>query len=219
MRLLDHIKKIILRCRIQSACSVKIIIGAGGTEYEGWISTELKQLDITSEKDFTCLFSGRLIDNLLLEHVVEHIEYEEFLKFLVLVKRFLSAKAVVRIAVPDANHPSSYVRALTGVNGLEPGAEDHKVFYSVEDFEYIAVMTGYSLRKNEFFDNTGLFKSVFYDFKDGYVSRCSKNYVGRFTGCSIEYNKMINSVPFHLRAQFTELGISYTSLFVDFVNE
>jgi predicted SAM-dependent methyltransferase len=70
-----------------------------------------------------------------MEHVVEHIHYTDFIKMLEIVKKFLKKGAVIRIAVPDKYHPSEYVRKLVGVQGQEPGAEDHKYFYCIDDFE------------------------------------------------------------------------------------
>jgi hypothetical protein len=41
---------------------------------------------------------------------------------------YLDTFGIIRIAVPDAYHPSGYVKELTKPGGSKPGADDHKVF-------------------------------------------------------------------------------------------
>lgn len=219
MQFLTKYRKRLLKNKIVRNKQLKIIIGAANTKYHGWISTNVSQLDITNEEDFEYYFKPNLIDCLLLEHVVEHIDYDSFFNFLKISKRYLRYRGTIRIAVPDANHPSQYVRELTGINGTEPGADDHKFFYVVDDFEKIAFELGYTIDKLEYFDKNGQFKTSNYDFNNGYISRCSRNYQGRFTDSKEEYDIMINSVPVNLRNQFIKQNISYTSLLVDFIND
>lgn len=198
--------------------NLKINVGAGGKKYEGWISLEKKDLDITSAKEWCDLFHEYKIKNILMEHVAEHLYYEDFIKFLLIVKPYLKENAVIRVAVPDGNHPSTYVRELTGVNGTEPGGDDHKYFYKISDMYEIAKNLNYSLKSIEYFTLEGYFISNKPSFEDGYISRCSQNYLGRFTTSKEEYSKMIDSVPLNLKEQFYRLKISYTSLWVDFIN-
>ncbi|MDX9696164.1 MAG: hypothetical protein RBT49_10285 [Bacteroidales bacterium] len=199
--------------------NIKIVCGAGKTKFNGWLSLNIETLDITKDKDFNFLFKEKSIDNILLEHVVEHLLYEEFVTFLTIVKKYLKHGGNIRIAVPDKNHPSKYVQELTGINGKEPGAHDHKTFYNIEDFTSIANKTGYKLVGIEFFTNEHFFVGNDFNYENGYISRCSKNYTGRFTKNQDEYKKMIESVPEKLRNQFKEKNISYTSLLVDFIYE
>ncbi|TQD23849.1 hypothetical protein [Methanolobus vulcani] len=218
-KIIGKLKRPYIKNKILSSEIVKIVPGAGKTRYEGWISIEVQELDITSTYDLNYYFANKKIDNILLEHVIEHIDYKNFIHFLVTIKPYLKKGAIIRIAVPDRNHPSEYVRLLTGVNGLEPGADDHKYFYGIDDFENIACQTDYKLDKVEYFDNNGIFHKNNFDLSDGYISRCSKNYKGLFTENNEEYRKMIESVPENLREQFYKLNISYTSLLADFINE
>lgn len=219
-----NLRKKLGKCRLLKAIAmaersgekIKLNIGAGGTKYPGWISVEKEQLDITKTEDFIKLFKPGTISNLLAEHVVEHIERHEFEKFLSSIKPFLDDEASIRIAVPDSMHPSSYVRELTMPSGLEPGAEDHRYFYSIYDMQKIAYKTGYQIIPLEYFDKNGIFYSVEDDWERGYISRSSQNYKGRFTNDIKEMEKMIDSIPASLQSQFVENKISYTSLIVDF---
>ena len=170
-----------------------------------------------SNNDFKYYFKNKLIDNILLEHVIEHLEYEDFIKFMIIAKKYLRKGGIIRVAVPDANHPSKYVSILTGVNGTEPGADDHKFFYKISDFEKIADQLGYKINKLEFFDKNGQFITTNYNFSNGWISRCSRNYKGRFTNNEKEYKRMIDSVPENKKVQFFKYKISYTSLLIDFI--
>jgi predicted SAM-dependent methyltransferase len=216
--MLLKIKKICLIYKIFKAKQVFIIIGSGYTKYEGWVSTNKEELNILNEDDFK-VFSKKKIDKILLEHVIEHIEYLDFIKFLRFIKKYLNKRATIRVAVPDAYHPSAYYRDLVGINGQEPGANDHKYFYSIDNFTYIAKECNYKLNPLEYFDKKGIFQQCSYNFDNGYILRCSKNYQGRFTTNKEEYEKMIKTVPFHLRDQFKKYNISYTSLLADFIYE
>jgi predicted SAM-dependent methyltransferase len=193
-------------------------LGAGGTAYPGWISAEQYQLDITKPSDFAYFFRQKKISKILAEHVVEHVYEDDFRGFLCSVKQYLEPMANIRIAVPDAYHPSGYVRELTKPGGLEPGAEDHKVFYDVDRMREIALETDYHFESIEFFDIDGLFHSKLLDWNNGYISRSSTEYAGRFTYSEDEHKKMFESIPTQLRGQFLDIGISYTSLIVDFQN-
>lgn len=217
--LFNNIKKKYLKNKISKINPIKIVCGAANTKYSGWISTNINVLNITKECDFKFLFDNNKINNILLEHVIEHLEYDDFISFLLIAKKYLKRGGAIRIAVPDKNHPSQYVRELTGVNGTEPGADDHKYFYSIEDMKIIGNKTGYKINEIEYFDASGTFHSVNINYDNGYIQRCSKNYKGRFTNSKDEYMKMINSVPEKLRNQFKEYNISYTSLIVDFIYE
>ncbi len=219
MQFINKTKQCILKYKIQKNRPIKIVAGAGHTKFDGWLNTDVHELDITKKDDFDFIFGNKKIKNILLEHVIEHLEYDDFLEFLSIVKQYLTNDGVIRVAVPDANHPSAYVRKLTGKHGSEPGADNHKIFYSVSDFEKIAIKLGYKIKRLEYFDSEGVFHMSNYNFENGYISRCSKNYKGRFTNDKEEYEKMIQSVPTHLRKQFETNKISYTSLLVDFYND
>jgi len=205
--------------KILRADCVRLNIGAGRTRYKGWISVEKYALDITRPEDFSYFFGHKKISKILLEHVVEHIQQEDFLEFLTHVKINLVPGATIRIAVPDAYHPSEYVRELTKPGGLEPGADDHKVFYSIDLMTDIASKHGYTIKPIEFFDSKGFFHTDIDSWNNGYISRCSTNYEGRFTSNKDEFAKLIETTPADLRHQFIDNSISYTSLFVDFIKE
>ena len=211
-----QIRRWMIKYKVANNDDINLVIGASDTKYLGWISTNIEELNMINEKDYQYYFSKKNIDRILLEHVVEHIEYDDFIQFLTIVKKYMRAGGNIRIAVPDAYHASQYYRELTKVNGAGPGADDHKFFYSIDDFEIIAKQLGFGINKLEYFDYRGNFHQLDYDFKNGYISRCAKNYKGGFSNSKAEYNKMINTVPSNRRNQFSQYNISYTSLLIDF---
>ncbi len=216
--LLNFIFKFEFRKELINAAEIKLNVGAGGTSYAGWISAEKNQLDITKSETFKDAFKFNSISAVLAEHVIEHITKKDFIEFLYGIKPYLKQNSTIRIAVPDAFHPSEYVRNLTMPGGYEPGADDHKEFYSIDHMLNIAQLTGYKVVPIEYFDHSGIFVFQNDDWSNGFINRSFKHYKGRFTNNPKEFKKMIESTPLVLREQFYNLKMSYTSLIVDFIN-
>jgi len=201
---------------VRKGIPLRLNLGAGGTNYPGWISAERYEFDLTKPTAFSDTFVKDAISNVLAEHVIEHIYRKDFELFLHKIRPFMKPDSVIRIAVPDAWHPSAYVRELTKPGGLEPGADDHKEFYSFEVMKDVAARSKFDLRPVEWFDESGSFHYEDDDWSNGYIARSRKNYAGRFTSSPEEHKRMLESVPDHLREQFFKLEMSYTSLIVDF---
>ena len=209
-------RKMVMK-RIRNADVVRLVVGAGATKYPGWISIEKNILDVTNREDWVALLGSKKIDNILSEHVFEHLEYDNAIQAFCNIAEFLADGGTFRWAVPDGYHPSAYVRDLTGTHGTEHGADDHKYFYTIDDVPEIEAVTGLKAESLEFFGKDGFFVGNPIGFNKGYIQRCSKNYRGRFTRSEKEMEKMLDSVPVHLRGQFVEQGLSYTSLLCDWI--
>ncbi len=219
MKILNSLQTKLLKNKISTTDDIKLIIGAANTHYEGWIATDKKLLDITREEYWARLFKKGSISNILAEHVFEHLCYHDVVKAMRLCKKYLRTGGRLRIAVPDANNPSRYVYDLTKPGGIEPGADDHKIFFDVEIIERLAKELDFKLEFIENFDSNGFFHKKEYDEKDGYISRCSKNYKGRFTNSEQELEKFYNSIPEKNLQHIKDLGITYTSLLFDFIKK
>lgn len=204
------------RYGIATKTKLKIILGAGGQSYKGWISSDKNYFDITNDQHWKKFFEGKKVVNILAEHVLEHIDSDKILTVFKSAYKYMCEGGVFRVAMPDANHPSAYVRELTKPGGSEPGAEDHKIFFSIQMMENIAKEIGFRINKIEYFDNNGFFHSKRWDDKNGHIERCSKNYKGRFTQNPNEMKKLIDTTPLELKDQFKTHNISYTSLLIDF---
>ncbi|SFM09959.1 hypothetical protein SAMN03159341_11684 [Paenibacillus sp. 1_12] len=56
---------------------MKVIIGAGRTNYDGWLSTQEDELNLLYLDSWSALFRTGSMDALLAEHVWKHLTYEE----------------------------------------------------------------------------------------------------------------------------------------------
>jgi len=129
--------------------------------------------------------------------------------------RYLTADGVFRMAVPDANHPSAYYRELTRPGGIGEGADDHRQFFSIGDVPALEEATGLEARPLEYFDAQGIFVAVPYEEAAGLVRPSSRRYAGPLSGSGDRARRLLDTTPEPLREQFATLGITYTSLIVD----
>ena len=196
---------------------IRLNIGAGSVQFDDWLNIDRNILDIRNKSEWDALLGHRYATYVLAEHVFEHLEFDDALVAFCNVQRFLAPGGSFRFAVPDGNHPSTYVQELTDVNGTDAGADDHKYFYTINDISKIEETCGLKANCLEYFDNDGIFHRKKYDESKGYIFRSSNRYEGRFTKSSEEYQRMINSVPAELRPQFSNGQFSYTSLLIDWV--
>lgn len=110
----------------------KVILGAGGTTQEGWISTDKDKLDITLKVSFERYFMVEKASAFFAEHVFEHLSAMDGVAAAKLCHEYLEAGGTLRVAVPDRLHRDpDYIR-WTEPGGVGPGALDHKVFYELE---------------------------------------------------------------------------------------
>jgi predicted SAM-dependent methyltransferase len=197
---------------------IKLILGASNTNFKNWLSTEQDALDITKEEDWRKLFGEHKVDNILAEHVFEHLTPEQAKAAFSNVNKYLKKGGVFRFAVPDGYHPSAYLRSLIGVDGLEKGADDHKIYFNINNIKDFIQGLDFEIQPVEFFDKKGYFHKKDFDLKKGFVKRCSIYNKGRFDD-PLEYKKMINSVEERLQPQFKEIKYPSTSLFIDFLKK
>jgi predicted SAM-dependent methyltransferase len=204
-----------IQSRLLTGRKIRIIAGSSGTRQSGWIATEKEFFDLTSRESMSRFLGRAKIDRLLLEHVLEHLTEDEVSAFLREVSTLLEPDALIRIAVPDAYHPSPWYRAEMGVGGREPGAEDHKTFWSVDSLSSIAVNNGFKVEPIEYFDGRGIFHSRFYDEDDGYVARSSRRYVGRLTLDSQLRSELFAGMDLSVAQDMKDGNLTYTSLIAD----
>jgi len=80
---------------------LKIVIGSGNTEYQGWYHTQENELNLLDRTTFENLLSGRKVDTFLAEHVWEHLTFEEGIIAAQNCFNFLKPGGLLRVAVPD----------------------------------------------------------------------------------------------------------------------
>ncbi len=166
----------------------KIILGAGGTRQEGFWATDIDILDITNPLDWSNLFVQNNLQNLLTEHVLEHLDMDQIKKSLKLCYQYLAPKGRLRIAVPDANRTdTNYVMSIT------PPIDGHKVYLDYKDLTKLLVEAGFTkIKPLEYFDESGQFHHLNWDPKQGKIKRSYKyDHQKRFKMGKLYYTSLI----------------------------
>jgi predicted SAM-dependent methyltransferase len=166
--------RLVLRRLIQSTYrtgGLKVILGAGYTSAIGWVSSDYPVFDIKSPLVWKVIFQSARADNFLLEHVLEHFTEKEVEICLKNMLKFLRSEGVIRIAVPDANHPSREYIEYVRPGGSGEGADDHKSFWCHSDFLELAKKLAIDCKLVEYWDDQGNFVSEAFDESNGAIHR------------------------------------------------
>jgi predicted SAM-dependent methyltransferase len=193
-----------------------------GTKQEmpGWITTDLGQLDISKDRDWAQVFLPESLRVVIAEHVLEHLRVEDARTFLEVAYDYLCVGGYIRIAVPDASHPSNFYHDLCRPGGSDPGSEDHKFFYSAANVSELFDPDQYDLRLLEWWDETGFNRAEWSDaITEGRIDRSSHHYSGRFTKYEEFRRELFESTPNPMREEFLKHGITYTLLIFDLVKK
>lgn len=155
---------------------MKLIVGAGGTTQDGWISTEESQLDILNPKDFSKLLNGLLgFENVLAEHVLEHLTNSEISIALRNVNDYMVLGGRFRIAVPDGYHPDKDYIDYVKPKDSDVGTELHKVLLNYRILSLLLEEAGFETKLLEWWDENHVFHSNPWNEIDGRVDRCLAN--------------------------------------------
>ena len=169
-----RIREAVLRAR-RAGEPVKVIIGAGNTQFAGWIASDIPAFDVLDREHWAFFFPPKSIDRMLAEHVFEHLSLAHMGEFLNLARIYLTAEGRVRIAVPDGYHPDpDYVeRVRPGGSGYF--ADDHKVLYTCDLIGDLLEEHGYQYCLLEYFDDAGQFHKHEWHAADGFVGRSAEH--------------------------------------------
>lgn len=178
-----------LRKAMSTASPLRVMLGAGPIELDGWFQTDKEILDVTSPDDWSVLFEPESIDSLLSEHMFEHLSEDEARAALTQCHRYLKRGGLFRIAVPDG-----YRRDLTYVKEVAPPNDGHKVLYNIDTLTRVLQSAGFHTTPLEYFDAQERFHAVPWDENEG---------------------KIYRSVRFDSQQAFQRDGLFYTSLIVD----
>jgi predicted SAM-dependent methyltransferase len=221
----DHLQEVIIEVvargegafRYVGNGKIKVIVGAASQRLPGWLATDISLLNITQDSSWSILFNPATIDNILAEHVLEHLSLEELYRTLANAKKYLKVGGILRVAVPDAFHPSRYYYNLVKPGGWETPAE-HKLFFDHEMLTRVAQESGFQVRLLEYFDEQGIFHRADYSIDDGAIQRCAANNCGLDTANEDVMKQFYETIPDHLRRQFHDRGFTYTSLIADLIS-
>lgn len=151
--------------------SVKIVVGSGYTDFEGWIGTDLPHFNILKKEDWQYFFEGCLIDNLLAEHVFEHLTEEQTQQAMALAAPFVKKGGIFRIAVPDGFNPDPIYIEYVRPDGNGEGADDHKILWNYKTLSQTGEKTGYKADLKEYYTEEGKFIENELSDERGYIFR------------------------------------------------
>lgn len=162
---------------------LRLVIGAGGTRYPGWLSSDLgvtstvlptlRQLgslsipiDITNDGQWSRVFDKCTVYNMLSEHVFEHLSTSQLDAGLALCREYLVPGGRFRIAVPDGRRPDQRY-----ISGVAPPVDGHLQLFTIESLAEILRRAGFAVEPIEYYDAGGHFHRRPYDEADGVVLR------------------------------------------------
>lgn len=153
----------------------KIIIGAGNTSYEGWLSTQENELNLLDEVSFYKLFNEEnTVDCFLAEHVWEHLSFDEGVIAAKNLFKFLKVGGYARIAVPDVNFQDDWYHNMCqpgGPGDVNHPAYTHKVFYDYQKLMEVFQVAGFKVKLLEYCDEEGDFHFNYWHPNQGMIGR------------------------------------------------
>ena len=152
---------------------MKIIIGAGKTVQEGFLSTQEDDFNVLNLETMKICEPG-MVDAFLAEHVWEHMTLEEGLKAAKNCYTMLRPGGYIRCAVPDINFRNEWYQNMVQVGG--PGGEDHSAFthklvYSYDVLKSLFESAGFHVELLEYCDEKGNFHYRHWAVEDGMIGR------------------------------------------------
>jgi len=152
--------------RLSRLSPVRVILGAGDTDYPGWIRTNIDSLDVLRSDDWERYFTEGSVDALLAEHVWEHLTADEALAAARNCYTYLRNGGYFRVAVPDGLHPDpEYVRYVA------PGSMGHQFLYDFRSLSETFQRAGFEVELLEWFDEQGQFHATGWSEDAGFIER------------------------------------------------
>jgi len=159
-----------LRAQIATAQPLNVILGAGPLTTGGWIPTDVKMLDVTSERMWRRLFAPDSIDRLVAEHLFEHLSDSGCEAAFAECFRYLSPGGLLRIAVPDGNRRDSVY-----IEEVSPPRDGHQILFTVDGLRQRLVQAGFQVKPLEYFDAKGEFHCFPWSERDGLIRRSARH--------------------------------------------
>jgi predicted SAM-dependent methyltransferase len=169
---------------------VKIVLGSNDMGQPGWILTDKADLDVTTPASWAAFVPAASADNLLAEHVFEHLTPDGAKIAAQQSFRHLKHGGRFRIAVPDGNSPDPNYIEHVRVGGSGPGAADHKVLYTLDSLTGLFANAGFKVDPLEYFDAGGRFHSIDWADEDGHIMP-SRRYDRRNSDGQLRYTSLI----------------------------
>jgi predicted SAM-dependent methyltransferase len=178
-KLKAYLKFLKLKNKLNNSTVKKLNIGSGPDEiqkeYNDWVCTDIQQLDITKVNSWQAFLGDIKLDNILAEHVWEHLNEEQTIAANQNCYNNLRKGGTLRLAVPDGFHQNKdYIDSVKPLgHGL--GSMDHKILYNYQIMKKNLEFVGFKVSLLEYWDENGHFNKVDFDYSKGYIKRCFKN--------------------------------------------
>jgi predicted SAM-dependent methyltransferase len=168
----------------------KFNIGSGGINEDGWWASDINELNITKDADWKRLLLYLKLDNIMAEHVWEHLTDKDTELANNNCFKYLKKNGVMRLAVPDGFHPDkSYIDYVKpGGNGA--GADDHKILYNYKTMKQRLEEVGFKVNLLEYWDEFGNFHFIDWSDEGGRIKR-SRRYDSRNINGVLGYTSLI----------------------------
>jgi predicted SAM-dependent methyltransferase len=169
----------------------KFNVGSANTHVgKDWFSSDIDVLNITVRKDWLRLLIFAKLDNIMAEHVWEHLTDSDAEKANKNCFDFLKKGGSMRLAVPDGFHPEQEYIDYVKPGGLGAGADDHKILYNYKLMTERLKKVGFEVRLLEYWDEDGNFHFTEWYDEEGRISR-SKRYDERNESGVLKYTSLI----------------------------
>lgn len=185
------IKNLKLHLRFLQAKKIKFNVGSSGINPDKeFYATDIDTLNLTKDSDWRKLLRNLRVDNIMAEHVWEHLTDDDTNSANKNCFNYLKRKGVLRIAVPDGFHPDkNYIEYVKpGGNGL--GADDHKVLYTYKIMKERLENVGFKVELLEYWDENGEFHFKEWNNDSGHIMRSSR-YDKRNQDGTLHYTSLI----------------------------
>lgn len=153
---------------------MKIVVGSGQTNYDGWITTQESELNLISNSNWDGLFGIDTIDTILAEHVWEHMTYSEGILAAENCYKYLKPGGYIRCAVPDKNFRNEWYQNMVQIGGPGPSdhpAATHKIVYDYITLKSVFESAGFEVTLLEYCDENGDFHFNYWNENDGEIGR------------------------------------------------
>lgn len=181
---------IFLLCRIKGK-KLNFNVGSGNiNDDRNWYATDINILDITKDSDWRKLLLFLRLDNIMAEHVWEHLSDSDTQLANKNCFKYLKRGGILRLAVPDGYHPSADYISHVKPGGAGPGADDHKILYNYRIMKERLESVGFKVNLLEYWDENGKFHFTEWSDEAGRIRR-SKRYDSRNSDGVLRYTSLI----------------------------
>jgi predicted SAM-dependent methyltransferase len=169
----------------------KFNVGSGGINNDSsWYSSDISVLDITKDADWRTLLLFMKVDNIMAEHVWEHLTDTDTDMANKNCFKYLKKNGVMRLAVPDGYNPDKKYIDYVKPGGNGAGADDHKILYNYKIMKQRLEEVGFKVDLLEYWDESGNFHYTDWTDEGGRIER-SRRYDDRNKNGVLGYTSLI----------------------------